>query len=434
MTEKKPQHAREFIQGSPFKTYDAILALVKCVEKDRKKKGTWKEGEPVIFYGSVIRLAAKNGTSTDTEGRNLKKLVNDGWLVQVAGQQRSSNSGSFGTKSYRVICPAEWLMTHTYVKSPRKKNDALDKTNVRRHLGRLGFINAEPFVEAYLYGSATVPQNTLPAVPQNTSPAVPQNTLPADNVSCVPAVTQDTPTMSVGSKSVSPKPEKNKSEDSKSSPKEQEQDQPQSQKREGVLESSPRLTDCKINTNPAGHENHPETIGIHFLDVTLDSLTDGNLDVDEDGNEIDRDDVEPHLIDCVRAAVAAKADRPYAGLKTHAIIMRDAMNRLRKEYGKNVPCCWLPIMDEFKGGKAVTPQKAVGTTYSPGTAEIEKFRKEQGRAPCQEKNPRTGAWQVIFRTEADRIEMGLTVASVCTVTGMDSQGQFGKLVWHKASE
>jgi hypothetical protein len=163
-------------------------------------------------------------------------------------------------------------------------------------------------------------------------------------------------------------------------------------------------------------------------------LTDGNLDVDEEGNEIDRDDVEPQLIDCVRAAVAAKADRPYEGLKTHAIIMRDAMNRLRKEYGKNVPSCWLPIMDEFKGGKAVTPPKYVGTTYSPGTVEIEKFRNDHGRAPCQEKNPHTGAWQVIFRPESERIEMGFTVASVCTITGPDSQGQFGKAVWHKSRE
>ena len=181
MTETKPQHAREFIQGSPFKTYDAILALVKCVEKDRKKKGTWKEGEPMVFTGSEIRLAAKNGTSHDTEARNIKKLVEEGWLIKVAGQRR--NDGSFGTNHYRVVTAEEWLMTHVHVPKSRKKNNALRRTNVRRHLGRLGFVNAEPFVDAYLrgtepqYTSRTVTQNTLPTVTQDTLSTVTRNTL-----------------------------------------------------------------------------------------------------------------------------------------------------------------------------------------------------------------------------------------------------------------
>ena len=193
MTEKKPQHAREFIEGSPFKTYDAILALVKCVEKDRKKKGTWKEGEPLTFTGSTIRLAAKNGTHRETEANNIKRLVDDGWLIQLAGQRRSD--GSFGTKQYRVLTAEEWLMTHVHIPKSRKKNDNLRRTNVRSHLATFGLIG-KAWTDAYMRGSSgrriptnsqtlaeyeasrTVSNNTTPTVSNNTTPTVSNNTTP----------------------------------------------------------------------------------------------------------------------------------------------------------------------------------------------------------------------------------------------------------------
>ncbi len=69
---------------------------------------------------------------------------------------------------------------------------------------------------------------------------------------------------------------------------------------------------------------------------------------------------------------------------------------------------------------------------SPYTdAEIAKMHSKSGRQPCQEINFRTGELQVINRLESERIEMGFTVLAPCTVSGSDSQGQTGKIVWHK---
>ena len=191
---KKPtdnkQHARQFLTAPLFKTYDAIVALVKRVEKEHKMKGLWRVDEPLIFTGSEIRLAKKNGTSNHTEMRHIKRLVEQGWLIQIAGQRRSD--GSFGTKQYRVVLVEEWETTHTFVPKSRKKNSALRKTNARRHLKRLG-IDAEPFVDAYLHPlKRTVEQNTSPAVEQNTSPAVAHDTSTAVAHDTSTAVEQNT--------------------------------------------------------------------------------------------------------------------------------------------------------------------------------------------------------------------------------------------------
>jgi hypothetical protein len=188
MTEKQKQHARQFLGASVFKTYDAILALVKHIEKDRKKKGTWKAGEPLIFTGSTQRLAEKNSTCRHTESRHIDRLVKEGWLVQIAGQWRD---GGFGTKHYHVVTVEEWLTTHVFIQKSRKKSDALRKTNARRHLKRLG-IDAEPFVDAYLHPSkrAAVEQDMSVAVEQDMSPAVAQD--------MSTAVAQDCARMSVG--------------------------------------------------------------------------------------------------------------------------------------------------------------------------------------------------------------------------------------------
>jgi hypothetical protein len=191
MIKKPTDNARQFLTAPLFKTYDAILGLVKYIEKERKKKGLWRDGEPLIFTGSAIRLAKKNDTDNHTEGRHIQQLVADGWLIKIAGQRRPD--GSFGTKQYRVVLVDEWLTTHPdWVKKSRKKNNALRVPNARRHLKKIG-IPVETGIDAVvLLGEPLVPwypveQNTSLAVEQNTSTAVEQNTSPES-----PAVARDT--------------------------------------------------------------------------------------------------------------------------------------------------------------------------------------------------------------------------------------------------
>ena len=203
----------------------------------------------------------------------------------------------------------------------------------------------------------------------------------------------------------------------------EEQPQPQEQPRAHVLAQGDELT-----------------IGAHFANCTdiIDRLTDGELDPD-DYHCSDGFEDWSLLSDCAIAAVDAKKDRPYLGLQTNALLMRDTMKRLKKQHHLNAPEPWLPIMDAMQGvTRAQREQKRAEAVAAKPTfteKELEKLREEalRDRAPCQEKNPRTGGWVVINRAPEERIAMGFTVLAACTVTGPDSQGQTGKAVWHRSA-
>jgi hypothetical protein len=206
------RHAREFITGSTFKTYDAVLAAALSGEKIRKEKGEWKPGDPLVFSGRVGTLASKNGTCESTETNNLKKLVKDGWLILVADQRRVKYHGNFTTNQYRVLTVEEWMATHVYTPKPRKKNDKLRKVNTRRMLGSMGItFDESAWAQGVLdvavaeYARAAVAKNTSPTVAKNTSPEEPtvakdtsttvaKDTSTTVDVKYVAAATKDTST------------------------------------------------------------------------------------------------------------------------------------------------------------------------------------------------------------------------------------------------
>lgn len=89
---------------------------------------------------------------------------------------------------------------------------------------------------------------------------------------------------------------------------------------------------------PCAAQDAELTVGAHFANSTdiLDKLTDGELDPD-DYHCTDEFEDWSLLSDCAIAALDAKKDRPYLGLQTNALLMRDTMKRLKKQHKLNTP-------------------------------------------------------------------------------------------------
>jgi len=174
--EQKPEdapkhHAREFMSGSEFKTYDAIMGAAKFGENLRKENGQYKQGDPLMFSGRIGALAHKNGTCENTETNNVKKLVKEGWLIQTADQRHVRHRGNFTTNQYRVLTVEDWLATgHSSAPTEkRKQNRGFRKMNIRRLLVRHGVTFEGALADKLLDMVVDQPQ---PAVDIAVSPTV----------------------------------------------------------------------------------------------------------------------------------------------------------------------------------------------------------------------------------------------------------------------
>jgi hypothetical protein len=114
--------------------------------------------------------------------------------------------------------------------------------------------------------------------------------------------------------------------------------------------------DLDLKATPAPKPAAMKTIGEYFMaDLTISSLTDGELDEKEFAARWLINDDRDNLETCMQEAVAAKASRPYRGLKTNAELMGDTMKLLREVYGKDVPKPWVPMMQLLRD-KATLPK------------------------------------------------------------------------------
>src|ERR1035437_6338283 len=102
--------ARRHIDASAFKTYDAILAVALAGENDRKKKGEWKPGDPLLCYAKATRLANMNDRNESVERDAIAKLEREGWIVCThQKQRRRKRAGTFTSNEWRVLTHDEYV-------------------------------------------------------------------------------------------------------------------------------------------------------------------------------------------------------------------------------------------------------------------------------------------------------------------------------------
>ncbi len=188
---------------------------------------------------------------------------------------------------------------------------------------------------------------------------------------------------------------------------EQKQDPPQSQKQEQAEKrtedfSSLRPTDSgtRATATPAPKMTD-KTIEQHFAPVSYEKLSDGRI-TDEDMENFD----EPDLRQCMRDAVAERAEQPYCGLLTNAALMGIVMSLMKQRHKKNCPPMWLPVMKamraqpvrvegEMSGQQLAMKAFGIVSNLIPGD-----FHIKNGFERCEDE---------IWRPQADREERGFTV-------------------------
>lgn len=185
--------ARRHIHSASFKTYDAMLAVALRGAQDRKEKGEWKLGDPLLFYGKATRLANMNDRNESVERDAMAKLERDGWIVCTHEEQRRrKRAGTFTTSEYRVLTHDEFVASHLDSCPALRYDDngkpikagslprPLFKEIVRAHLQRHGITYEGAWAETLLDMVVDQPRPTNAGkLAQVTNAEIPATVIPA---------------------------------------------------------------------------------------------------------------------------------------------------------------------------------------------------------------------------------------------------------------
>ena len=116
--------ARRHLNAAAFVTYDAMLAVALAGEKGRKEKGEWKQGDSLICFARVTRLANMNDRNKDAENDAINELERLGWILSTKDDQRRRlRAGTFTSNEWRVLTHDEFITDHPDSCPPPRYND-----------------------------------------------------------------------------------------------------------------------------------------------------------------------------------------------------------------------------------------------------------------------------------------------------------------------
>jgi len=99
-------HARRHMTAPEFRTYDTMRVMV--------MSGPHEKDAPLVFYGTVTKLANYTNATTEVELRNIGSLIKKGWLIRMEKQRW--RGGKWGTVKYLLVEHSDYTNATDHVK------------------------------------------------------------------------------------------------------------------------------------------------------------------------------------------------------------------------------------------------------------------------------------------------------------------------------
>ncbi len=182
---------------------------------------------------------------------------------------------------------------------------------------------------------------------------------------------------------------------------EQEQTQEQKQARKTALDFSSSRPTEEAKTPAAMYTDKSKTIGEHFAQfarIDVESISDGRI-TDEDNSNFD----EPDLRKCIADSVNDRAEQPYCGITTNAMLMGVVMSQMMKLHKKKCPPMWLPVL------KAMRAKPEIAREINPTFRHSNSAMKNLEPSPFHIANGYERCEDEIWRAVIDRAEQGFTL-------------------------